>query len=235
VSKNGLHRHYDKLRPEERFRLDVLAMARGDGQESERLVSSCPKFSYTMTDNAFSGLWLGAMDVTLRVYIEMAARLERLHMVGMLREVLPYQDRYARQRVRDAYLEGHGAGARQAWRVAGAEGLAPELPRDGIDEAKVDELAALGASIMPEILDQLERQQATEALTVWRGFGTFTDEALGLDPLKVLQAVFEPGAERIEGLEATAERLGLEADAGRAAEIGAELLGAWRAVRGRAA
>jgi len=233
VSKNGLHRHYDKLGPEERFRLDVLAMARGDSQESERLVSSCPKFSYTMTDNAFSGLWLGAMDVTLRVYIEMAGRLERLHMMGMLREVLPYQDRYARERVRDAYLEGHEAGARQAWRVAGAEGLAPELPRDGIDEAKVDELAALGASIMPEILDQLERQQATEALTVWRGFGAFTGEALGLDPSKVLRAVFEPGAERIEGLEATGERLGLEPDVGRAAEIGAELLGAWRAVRGR--
>jgi len=43
VSKNGLHRHYDKLTAEERFRLDVLAMARGDLQESERLVSSCPR------------------------------------------------------------------------------------------------------------------------------------------------------------------------------------------------
>jgi hypothetical protein len=29
MSKNGLHRHYDKLTPGERFRLDVLAMARG--------------------------------------------------------------------------------------------------------------------------------------------------------------------------------------------------------------
>ncbi len=37
MSKNGLKRHYDKLTPAERFRLDVLAMARGDKQESERL------------------------------------------------------------------------------------------------------------------------------------------------------------------------------------------------------
>ena len=29
MSKNGLHRHYDRLMSEERFRLDVLAMARG--------------------------------------------------------------------------------------------------------------------------------------------------------------------------------------------------------------
>ena len=67
--RNGLHRHYGKLTPEERFRLDVLAMARGDEQEAERLVSSCPKFSYTMTDNAFSGRWLRVMDMTLRLYV----------------------------------------------------------------------------------------------------------------------------------------------------------------------
>ena len=29
MRKNGLHRHYGKLTVEERFRLDVLAMARG--------------------------------------------------------------------------------------------------------------------------------------------------------------------------------------------------------------
>ena len=29
MSKNGLHRHYDKLSAEERFRLDLLAMAGG--------------------------------------------------------------------------------------------------------------------------------------------------------------------------------------------------------------
>jgi len=29
MSKNGLHRMYDRLEADERFRLDVLAMARG--------------------------------------------------------------------------------------------------------------------------------------------------------------------------------------------------------------
>jgi hypothetical protein len=53
VSKNGLHRHYDRLTPEERFRLDVLAMAREDSRESERLVSSCPRVSYTMNEMGF--------------------------------------------------------------------------------------------------------------------------------------------------------------------------------------
>jgi hypothetical protein len=49
-SKKGLSRLYDKLSPEERFRLDVLALARGDEEESERLTASCPRRGYTMND-----------------------------------------------------------------------------------------------------------------------------------------------------------------------------------------
>ena len=41
-SKKGLGRLYDRLSPEERFRLDVLALARGDEEESERLTATCP-------------------------------------------------------------------------------------------------------------------------------------------------------------------------------------------------
>jgi hypothetical protein len=40
-TKKGLDRLYDKLTPEERFRLSVLALARGD-EESERLTATCP-------------------------------------------------------------------------------------------------------------------------------------------------------------------------------------------------
>jgi hypothetical protein len=43
MSKNGLRRHYDRLTPEERFRLDVLAQARGDLEESERLTRTCQR------------------------------------------------------------------------------------------------------------------------------------------------------------------------------------------------
>lgn len=57
--KNVLKRHYDKLTPEERFRLDVLATARGDGPESERLVSSCPRATYTTNERGFTGRWTG--------------------------------------------------------------------------------------------------------------------------------------------------------------------------------
>jgi hypothetical protein len=87
MSKRGLFRHYDKLEPKERFRLDVLAMARGDMQESERLVSSCPKLPYTklpykMNDRAFTGRWTGALELTLRAYLSLADYLAKLQMVG---------------------------------------------------------------------------------------------------------------------------------------------------------
>jgi len=235
VSKDGLRRHYDRLTAEERFRLDVLAMARGDKQESERLVSSCPRFSYTMNDRAFTGRWLGVLDMTLRVYLGMAGHLERVAMMGATREMLPFQDRYARDRMWDAFLEGHGAGARQAWRMAGADGAAPELTLEGIDEAEVDRLAELGSSIMPEILDGLERKEAGHTLTLWRGFGAFCDETLGLDASKVLRVVLEAGAERVEELEAKVERLGLEPDAETVEEIREGLTEAWRIVEARGA
>jgi hypothetical protein len=235
VSKDGLRRHYDRLTAEERFRLDVLAMARGDEQESERLVGSCRKFTYDMNDRAFTGRWLGVLDMTLRVYLEVAGHLERVAMMGVMREMLPFQDRYARERMRDAFVEGHGAGARQAWEAAKGEGAAPELPLEGIDEAEVDRLAGLGSSILPEILDGLERREAESALTVWRGFGAFCDETLGLDADKVLRVVQEAGAARVEDLEALAERLDLDPDPETVEEIRVGLTEAWLSVGGRAA
>ena len=235
MNTNGLKRHYGKLTPEERFRLDVLAMARGDSQESERLVSSCPRFSYTMTDRHFSGRWMLVLDLTLRLYVWVAEHLDRMDALRAVRAALPIQDGYARERMRDAYVEGHRAGARQAWGAAKAKGQAPEWPHEGIDEARVDELAGLGASIMPEILDGLERREAGEALNLWRGFGAFCGDVLGLEAGKVLAVVLEPAVGRIDALEATAERLEIEPDAGKVEGVREELGEAWDSVEGRAA
>jgi hypothetical protein len=233
VSKDGLRRHYDRLTAEERFRLDVLAMARGDKQESERLVSSCPKFTYDMNDRAFTGRWLGVLDMTLRVYLEVAGHLERVAMMGATREMLPFQDRYARERMQDSFVEGHRVGARQAWKAAKGKGPAPELPLEGIDDAEVDRLAELGASILPEILEVLERKETGHALTLWRGFGAFCDETLGLDAAKVLSVVLEAGASRVEELEALAGLLELEPDAETVERIREGLTEAWHSVEGR--
>jgi len=56
----------------------------------------------------------------------------------------------------------------------------------------------------------VERREAANALTLWRGFGAFCEDVLKLDVLKVLTMVMEPGLPRVEDLAAMAERLELE-------------------------
>jgi hypothetical protein len=125
VNKDGLHRHYDRLTPGERFRLDVLAMARGDMQESERLVSSCPRASYTMTERGFGARWGGAENATLRVWIALGEDLTRLRMVDTLRVMFPYQQTLSSNITFDAYFKGHESGSRHAWGHAGKCGPPP--------------------------------------------------------------------------------------------------------------
>ena len=97
-----MHRLYDQLEPDERFRLDLLAMARGDEQESERLVRSCPRHTYTMNDRAFTGRWTGAVEITLRVFIPIEQLLCKLQMIDAFRAVIPYSHTLAQDAAFDA-------------------------------------------------------------------------------------------------------------------------------------
>jgi hypothetical protein len=115
VSNKGLHRHYDRLDADERFRLDVLAMAREDSRESERLVASCPRFSYTMNETGFVERWRGAIEITLRVYIPLGEQLAKLRMVDAFRVFVPYSQTLSSNMVLDAYYKGHESGSRHAW------------------------------------------------------------------------------------------------------------------------
>ena len=115
MSKNELHRHYDRLTPEERFRLDVLAMARGDAAESERLVGSCSKLSYRMNDRGFVGRWMGTIDITLRVRVLLEGLHSKLWMIDAFRQLVPYAQTLSRSVATESYFIGHRAGSYQAW------------------------------------------------------------------------------------------------------------------------
>ena len=149
MSKNGLHRLYDQLDPDERFRLDVLAMARGDMQESERLVTSCPKMSYNMNDRGFGGRWHGAIELTLRIYIPLGEQLAKLQMVDAFRVFVPYEQTLTDNIAFDAYYKGHEAGSYHAWNYAGKTGPPPAWPKgedpEEIWEPDEDERPRYGA------------------------------------------------------------------------------------------
>ena len=106
MSKNGLHRHYDRLGAQERFRLDVLAMAREDSRESDRLVANCPRSSYVMNDVGFVERWRSAIEITLRVYIPLGEQLAKLQMVDAFRVFVPYSQTLSEQRDGGRLLQG---------------------------------------------------------------------------------------------------------------------------------
>jgi hypothetical protein len=230
MKHNGHARYYDQLTPEERFRLDVRAMARGDEEESELLVRTCPRLQYTMNHQGFTGRWLGAMDMTLRTFIEVTGYLNRIRAMEMVRVILPYSETFAGDRAYDAYLDGHRDGARQAWRVAAMEGEAPEWPLEGVDEEGIRENIELATSILPQTLEALERQQAKHALTLWSGFAAFCEECMGVEATTILKVVLEAGVECVKELEDLAERLELEPEAETVEEIKEGLAEAWRIV-----
>jgi len=251
MSKNGLHCHYDRLEPEERFRLDVLAMARGDMQESERLVGSCPRATYTMTERGFGGRWSGATEITLRLYVPLGEQLAKLQMVDAFREMVPYQQILSSNISTDAYFTGHKSGSYHAWNYAGQTGCPPAWPegddpeeiwepdedeRDAAMDRDVEELEATVekyGEFLPEVLDKLERTCVANALSIWTGYAAFCEESMGVAAEKVGAVILEPVMGRIENMKNRAGRLDVEAGPETVEEIREGLAHLWREVEAR--
>jgi hypothetical protein len=111
-----LGRLYERLTPEERFRLDVLALARGDEEESERLTATCPRRGYTMNDWGFVGRWKAAREMAMLAYTDVAGRLDKINTIAAFRGVFPYLSTIWQDDVHGAYFDGHMAGSHHAWR-----------------------------------------------------------------------------------------------------------------------
>jgi hypothetical protein len=227
------------------------AVARGDLKESERLVSSCPRESCTMNERGFGARWSGAADITLRFYISLGEQLAKLQMVTAFREMVPYQQTLSSNIAFDAYFTGHKSGSYHAWNYTGQAGCPPAWPegddpeevwesdggeRDPAMQRDEDELEATVerfCAFLPKVLDRLERTCVSEALTMWTGYAAFCEENMGVPAEKVAAVVLEPAMEKIRGMKARAERLGIEADAETVEEIREGLGEAWRMVETR--
>jgi hypothetical protein len=251
MKHNGLGKLYDKLTPEERYRLDVLATAREEEDESELLNRTCQRETYTMNHRGFTGRWTGTFDITLRMYIAINNELSKLQMIDAFRELVPYSQTLSHNIAFDAYFSGHESGSRHAWGYAKMEGGPPQWPDDGpngeLMEPEEDEqdpaierdLEELGATVdkygefLPELLDRLERELATDALSLWEGFCAFCEESVGVPAESVVTVVLEPVADRIEHLKRRAERLELKAEAETVEEIKEGLAESWRVVEER--
>lgn len=246
MSRNGLHRHYDRLDAAERFRLDVLAMARGDEQESERLVRSCPRATYTSNDRAFTARWTSCENIALRISLPLLQELGRLRVVDAMRVLMPYQETLNENLAFESYYKGHEAGSYHAWNYAGQTGHPPAWPkgedpseiwepdedeRDPVmerDEGELETTVKKYAEFLPEILDRIERECLGRAYSVWAGFSAFCDECAGVPAEKVAAVVLAPVVETIEVMKRRVEALGVEADPETVEELREGLAEVWR-------
>jgi hypothetical protein len=241
MRRDALGKLFDRLTAEERFRLDVEAMARGDTKESELLTSTCPRRTYNMTDWAFSGRRQTTIEMVLALSVDLSQYMSRLSMIDAIQEALPYTRVVYRNEGERSYLEGHEAGSRYAWERAGMDAGPPgweplgddlEAEVEDFDPAVGEELEILAtrieeADIMPELLSRLEQQTVRQAWTLWETFACFARESLEVAPEKLIKALFEPALSGIEDLKERKERLGVEPDEGRGAEYEAAFSETW--------
>jgi len=253
MSQSSLHRQYDRLDADERFRLDVLATAREDSRESERLITSCPRFSYTMNEMGFMERWRSAIEITLRIYIPLGEQIAKLRMIDALGVFVPYSQTLLSNIAFDAYFKGHEAGSRHAWAHAGKIGAPPAWPEDGPDgeliepeederdaamERDTDDLEAVAEQynkFFPEVLEELERRCVKEAFSIWSGYAAFCEKSAGVSAEKLAAVVLAPFMDRIEDMKARAERLGVEAEEELVEQMREALAETWQIVEARGA
>jgi hypothetical protein len=217
-NKKGLGRYYDRLTPEERFRLDVLALARGDEEESERLTATCPRRSYTMYDCGFVGRWEAARELAMLAYMDIARCLEKIKVIAAFRSAFPYLSAISLEDLHSAFLDGHEAGSHHAWNRSGKAGEPPGWETDEEETERnadpvIDETLQKWTRYCEEnyvrfesTLEEMERELARQALTVWSGFAEFCAKELGLEAEKLLEALARPFAERVGDLEELSAR-----------------------------
>src|SRR5215213_10981895 len=220
-TKKGLGRLYDRLTPQERFRLDVLALARGDEEESERLTATCPRRGYTMNDRGFVGRWEAARELALLTYVDVVRRLDKIKMIVAFRSLFRYLSTIWQDDVHEAYFDGHEAGCRHAWNRSGKAGEPPgweadeEADRNADPTIDEDRKKWTGEGRYDRLegkLEQMERELVREARTAWLGFAGFCAQEMGLQAEKLLEALARPFAERVRDLKALSGRHEVEAD-----------------------
>jgi hypothetical protein len=135
---NGLVRYYDRLIPEDHFRLDVLAMFWGGVEESEILTRTCQRETYTMNHRGYTARWTGTYEITLRMYIAINNELSKLQMIDAFRELVPYSQALSHNIAFDAYVTDHESGSCHTWGYANMEGCFPQWSGDGTNGEVMD-------------------------------------------------------------------------------------------------
>ena len=212
---DGLGKLYHLFTGEERFRLQLEALYRGDEAELKRLLESCPRETYSMNETGFTNRYKASKEITGMLCSALAPLLAKLETIERFREALPYiLKSYFHEGVA-AYLDQHQAGTSRASEAVGKMGDPPECkPLKGGDQGdkgpEIDQEMQIlrrltkqlektsGADFGP--LVELEREALEEALTIWTAFAHCCSEKCEVEPEKLVKVWFEPMLSEIERL-----------------------------------
>jgi hypothetical protein len=212
MNGDGIAKHYDRLAPEERFRLILAAGARGDGAEQGRLRRAGRTITLSMPEHAPHA---HAFD-----------ELARLCFIELLEEAARYREAFTDTDDADSFADGGSEGQDDEGDGPGAEGA----PADGghrtrpLSERRLDLILVAGfvlrtkaegwklfcerMAVPPfalwEPLPGFERFQRALALTE---FATFAPEEV----LRWLNDIRPEGASEVTEVRLTAERVADEA------------------------
>ena len=190
-------RHYGHLKGEERFRLQIEALAREDLVEQGRLTDSCPVVTVRCEDPefrrrmhiSFNAAALAAFDIRLGLAkIRLAHDFARDSGIFARRPVLLAEA---------AFLCGRAHGH---WEAGAAGDLVMPSPQDLAEQVKacpflgeqlreLHQVALEEVEKLTELMLELTGQAfAEDVLTTWDGFGLFCRGTLNLEPMTLMRA-----------------------------------------------
>ena len=205
----GLGKLYNRFTSEERFRLVIEALSRGDEEEAERLAETCPRATYIMSEPAYGDRLRASSEIAMVLCLDLAPRLAKLRMIEAFQEILPNRFNRCIDEAQFAYLEGQEAGSKRAWEAAGKEGDPPgweEGDEEDEDPVMEEDLRRVTSRLEEEakdfidLLEELARHIARDSLSMWKAFEGFCTKELLVEPERFIKAWFEPMLPEIEKL-----------------------------------
>lgn len=167
---SDLTRYYDRLDPDERFRLSLDAMARMDADELARLRRTCPRRHYSMIDPAFLNRLEAAERIATRFAILWLHFTRALRLVEMIAE--EYRSSMA------MFTHGYTLGHDDGWHSASREhehavhvGRSPAI--DQLDGITRD----FSSESLPEPLNAVYQTRIRELKSLYLGLIGFCERA----------------------------------------------------------
>lgn len=225
---------YDRLTPEERFRLVLEARSRQDDRESDRLANTCPRITYTRTQNdlAYANRIKASWQITTSICLVLTQLWGRLMMVRTSEEWSSLFIRLAATECVQSYHKGWEDGCDHAWRAAGRRGSFPwkgQSVLNDLAEKKAQDAIAVSRktddSDRGSTLEDTRGTLIVEASAVVEAFCRFCHATMGVEPEVAVRAWCPPALDCLKEIwEATSS---IQIDETLLEEYEATLTGAW--------